>query len=201
MSGRDRLARLDDLDALADEVVDVLQRAAADVEGVAAEARSLREDHAAGLRRLDLALGGDRVGAVADVRGHRLRDLGSAGVVGVARPRLRELRSLCAEDLDRAARLERQRLMRARLGPPERDQLLQLVRMLLQRGRCTRSGRPRCRKAPTSAGGSRPRTPARPVPPSLPSSPCARSRACRASSRTASPYASARRRRRSCRRN
>ena len=42
--GRERLVGLDDLHELADEVVDVLELAVVDVEGVAAEARALRED-------------------------------------------------------------------------------------------------------------------------------------------------------------
>src|SRR5262249_11772084 len=114
-----------------DEVVDVLQLTAAHVERVAAEAGALRDDHAAGLLGLDLELGRDRVGAVADARRDRLRDLGSAGVVDVLAAGLRALGPLGAEDLDRPARLEREGVVRPSLGPPERDQLLQLLWMLL----------------------------------------------------------------------
>ena len=62
---------------------------------MAAEPRALREEDAAALRRVDLHLDADRVGAVADVRGDRLRHLGAVWVVDVAVARLRELRPRC----------------------------------------------------------------------------------------------------------
>src|SRR5262245_61820923 len=68
MAGREWLLGHDGLEALPDEVVDVLQLTAAHVERVAAEAGALRNNHAAGLLGLDFELGRDRVGAVADVR-------------------------------------------------------------------------------------------------------------------------------------
>src|SRR5512133_257100 len=99
----DGLVGLDDLLELPDEVVDVLEPAILHVQGVAAEPRALGEDDAASFRRLDLHLGGDRVGAVADVGGNRLGHLRPAGVVDVAGARLGELGPLGAQNLNGAA--------------------------------------------------------------------------------------------------
>jgi hypothetical protein len=59
VAGRDRLVGLDDLLQLADDVVDVLELAVLDVKGVAAEARPLREEDAAGVGRLHVEFGRD----------------------------------------------------------------------------------------------------------------------------------------------
>ncbi len=130
VAARDRLVGLDDLLQLTDEVVDVCEPAILHVKGVAAEPRALGEDDAAGFGCLDVHLGGDRVGAVADVGSNRLGHLRPAGEVDVASARLGELGPLGGQNLDGAARLERQRLVLPRFGPPQGDQLLQLLGVL-----------------------------------------------------------------------
>jgi hypothetical protein len=78
VAGGQRLGRGDDLLDVADEVVDVLELAVLDVEGVAAEPGPVGEQDPSGLLGVDGDLDRDGVGAVADVRGDRLGDLGRA---------------------------------------------------------------------------------------------------------------------------
>jgi hypothetical protein len=65
---RDVLGRLDDLLLEANPVVDSLQLAVLDVQGVAAEPRALREENSTRLVGVDRDLDTDRTGAVPDVR-------------------------------------------------------------------------------------------------------------------------------------
>src|SRR6202042_224260 len=74
------------------EVVDVVQAGVLDVQGVAAEPRSVREQdpRSPGVRNVDE--GPDGVGTVTDVDGLGLGYLGGAGVIDVAVPRWTEQR-------------------------------------------------------------------------------------------------------------
>ena len=131
LAGRHVLGRDDLLLEHADEVVDVVQPVVLDVEGVAAEARAVREEHALRARRRDVDQRADREGAVADVDRLRLGDLGVVREVDVAVARRRELRPLgVSEDLERGAVVERERPVRAGLGEPEVDQLPELLGVL-----------------------------------------------------------------------
>src|SRR3954447_4684525 len=67
-----------------DEAVDVVQPVVLDVQGVAAEARAVREQDAVGARHVDVDDSADRVGAVAEVDRLGLGYVGDAGVVDVA---------------------------------------------------------------------------------------------------------------------
>src|SRR5262249_36264693 len=127
----DIFGRLDHLLLEANVVVDVLELAVLDVQRVATEARPLGEEHTARLLGVDCHLDSDGVRAVPDVRRDRLGYLRAAGVIDVALARLRQLRPLGEDDLDRVACLERKRVIATGLGPPERDQLLQRLRVLI----------------------------------------------------------------------
>ena len=82
--------------------------------------------------------------------------LGPAREIDVLGLRLRELRALGPQDLDGAPRLERERLETAGLRPPQRDELLELLRVLLCEVRALARIGLGIEELPLSAGGSRP---------------------------------------------
>src|SRR5829696_951016 len=131
LAGRDLPGGLDRLLVAADEVVDVLELSVLDVQGVAAEAGAVREQHPGGVLGPDVDLDGDAVAAVADVGRRRLRHLGRARVVDVLVPGRGDLGpGGVGEDLHRRAVLQRQAPVFPGLMEPEADQLLQLGGML-----------------------------------------------------------------------
>jgi len=77
----DVLGRVDLLLHDADEAVDVVQPVVLDVERVSAEARAVSEQDAFGAWIRDVDQRPDRVGAVADVDGLLLRDVGGVGEI------------------------------------------------------------------------------------------------------------------------
>src|SRR3954463_3945996 len=83
LAGRQVFGADDVLFGHADEVVDVVQPAVLDVKRVAAERGAVREQDAFGACRGEVDECPDRVGAVADVDGLRLGDLGGIGEVDV----------------------------------------------------------------------------------------------------------------------
>lgn len=89
------------------------------------------EQDALGLLGLDVDLNRDRVRAVADVRRNRFGNLRATWVIDVAVAWLGELGALGREDLERIAVLERKRLVAAGFCPPEPDQLLKSLGMLV----------------------------------------------------------------------
>ena len=160
VAGRDRYGGFDDLLDHADPVVDVLQLAVFDVEGMAAESGAVREQHAGRLCGGDGDLDCDGVGAVAEVRCDRFGDLGAAGVVDVAlawvgRSAVVRWRGSPRRRGSPAAG----RLILTSLGTPQRDEFLQLVRVLVGRRHGIRWGRDSCRRVPTAGSGSPPTRP------------------------------------------
>ena len=124
------LGRVDLLLHHADEVVDVVQPVVLDVQGMPAEPRTVREQHA-------LRAGGgyvhqraDGVGAVADVHRLRLGHLGGAGEVDIAVAGRGQLRPRRGDDLQRGPVIEREARVVAGLGEPQVHQLAELVRVL-----------------------------------------------------------------------
>src|SRR4051795_10787753 len=114
----------------ADEAVDVVQPVVLDVEGVSAEARAMREQHALcpGLR--DVYYRRDREGAVAEVHRLRLGYFRHAGEVDVAVTRRGERRPRRGQEFQRTAVVKRERAVGTGLGVPEHDQLVELLGLL-----------------------------------------------------------------------
>src|SRR5207248_578278 len=81
LAGRQFLVGDDLLFEAADEAVDVVQPVVLDIQGVAAEARAVSEQHAFGARYGDVDERADRVRAVADVGCLGLGHVGEAWVV------------------------------------------------------------------------------------------------------------------------
>src|SRR4051794_12250049 len=123
LAGREVTVGDDPLFDAADEVVDVVQAVVLDVQGVAAEARAVREQ-----RTLRAGGGGvddrrHRGGAGAGVWPPGLGHVGDPGVVDVPVPCRTEQRPRRAEDLERSAVVERERAVGAGLRIPQVDHL------------------------------------------------------------------------------
>ena len=130
VAGRQVLGRGDLLLEHADETVHVVQPVLLDVQGVPAEAGSVREQHALRARRRDVDQRPDGEGTVAHVDRLLLRHVGGAGEVDVAVPWRREQGPRREDDLQRRAVVERERAVSAGLREPQVLQFAELLPVL-----------------------------------------------------------------------
>jgi hypothetical protein len=129
--GRYRLGRFDDLLEHAHPVIDVFQLAVLHIQGVPAEPGPVTEQHTGRISGMDVDLDSNGVRTVADIGRYRFGHLSSTWIEHVLVPRLGYLRSLGTEDLHNTAVFQRQDVVSAGLDPPQIDEFLQLVRVLV----------------------------------------------------------------------